>query len=86
MRTIAAILTGCVAVVVATAAPKADLPTPEKFDDTGFVSIFDGKTLDGWKISAKTGHSGKSKNKSGCAKLFHGRSNECGIAGCDEAE
>lgn len=31
----------------------------------GFVSIFDGKTLDGWKISAKTGHSGVTKNKSG---------------------
>src|SRR5436853_7095550 len=44
---------------------RAELPKPEKFDDTGFVSIFDGKSLDGWKISAKTGHSGKSKNKSG---------------------
>jgi hypothetical protein len=40
-------------------------PKPEKFDDTGFESIFDGKTLTGWKISAKTGHSGTSKNTSG---------------------
>lgn len=43
---------------------RAEPPTPEKFDETGFVKIFDGKTLDGWKLSAKTGHSGKSKNKS----------------------
>ena len=40
-------------------------PAPEKFDETGFVKIFDGKSLDGWKVSAKTGHSGASKNKSG---------------------
>ena len=33
--------------------------------DTGFVDIFDGKTLKGWKVSAKSGHSRKSKNKSG---------------------
>jgi hypothetical protein len=36
-----------------------------KFDDTGFVSLFDGKTLKGWHVSAKTGHSGASKHKSG---------------------
>ncbi len=47
------------------ATTRAEPPKPEKFDDTGFVSIFDGKTLDGWKVSAKTGHSGTSKNKSG---------------------
>jgi hypothetical protein len=46
---------------VVTAAP----PKPEKFDDTGFEVIFDGKTLKGWTVSAKTGHSGPSKNKSG---------------------
>ncbi|MEZ6141467.1 MAG: DUF1080 domain-containing protein [Zavarzinella sp.] len=33
--------------------------------DDGFVTIFDGKTLEGWTISAKTGHSRTSKNKSG---------------------
>jgi hypothetical protein len=43
----------------------ADLPKPEKFDDSDFTPITDGKTLKGWKISAKTGHSGASKNKSG---------------------
>ena len=47
------------------ASVRADLPTPEKFDETGFVPIFDGKTLDGWTVSAKTGHSGTTKNKSG---------------------
>ncbi|QJW95758.1 3-keto-disaccharide hydrolase [Frigoriglobus tundricola] len=44
---------------------RAEVPKPEKFDESGFVSIFDGKTLDGWKVSAKTGHSGTTKNKSG---------------------
>ncbi len=43
----------------------AEIPTPETFDEKGFVPIFDGKTLDGWTVSAKTGHSGTSKNKSG---------------------
>lgn len=37
----------------------------EKKKDDGFVSIFDGKSLDGWHVSAKSGHSSKSKNKSG---------------------
>jgi hypothetical protein len=37
----------------------------ESDKDKGFVSIFDGKTLKGWKVSAKTGHSGVSKHKSG---------------------
>ncbi len=46
------------------AAPAAP-PKPEKFDDSGFEVIFDGKTLKGWTVSAKTGHSGTSKNKSG---------------------
>src|SRR5262245_8897596 len=36
-----------------------------KDKDAGFVSIFDGKTLKGWKVSAKTGHSSKSKHKTG---------------------
>lgn len=51
-------------IAVSFSAP-ADLPKPEQFDETGFVKIFDGKTLDGWKVSAKTGHSSKSKNKTG---------------------
>ena len=36
-----------------------------KPDDKGFVPIFDGKTLKGWHVSAKTGHSGASKHRSG---------------------
>lgn len=37
----------------------------EVFDETGFVSIFDGKTLAGWHASAKTGHSAASRHASG---------------------
>jgi hypothetical protein len=37
----------------------------EKFDEAGFESIFDGKTLKGWHVSAQTGHSRASKNQSG---------------------
>jgi Domain of Unknown Function (DUF1080) len=37
----------------------------EPLDPTGFVSIFDGRTLAGWHISGQTGHSGASKHKSG---------------------
>jgi hypothetical protein len=37
----------------------------EKPSDDGFVSIFNGKDLTGWKVSAKTGHSRTSKNESG---------------------
>ena len=44
---------------------RAELPKPERFDDAGFEKIFDGKTLTGWKVSAKTGHSRTSKNTSG---------------------
>ena len=28
----------------------------DRLDDSGFISIFDGKTLKGWHISSKTGH------------------------------
>ena len=37
----------------------------EKKKDDGYVKIFDGKSLEGWHVSAKSGHSGKSGNKSG---------------------
>src|SRR5215813_5405929 len=36
---------------------------PAKND--GYSSIFDGKSLKGWHVSAQTGHSRASKNKSG---------------------
>jgi hypothetical protein len=45
-------------------APAGDFAR-EKFDESGFVSIFDGRTLSGWHVSAQTGHSRASKNKSG---------------------
>ena len=63
MRPAALIL--AVTLTAALTSVRAELPKPEKFDETGFVPIFDGKTLDGWKVSTKTGHSGKSKNTSG---------------------
>src|SRR5262249_61583256 len=37
----------------------------EKKKDDGYVAIFDGKSLDGWHVSAKSGHSRKSNNQSG---------------------
>ncbi|MCI0639511.1 MAG: DUF1080 domain-containing protein [Gemmataceae bacterium] len=46
------------------AKPPAAGEKPAKVKD-GYVSIFDGQSLQGWTISAKTGHSRASKNKSG---------------------
>src|SRR3954469_24535440 len=40
-------------------------PADDKPSDEGFTPIFNGKDLTGWKVSAKTGHSGKSKHTSG---------------------
>ena len=40
-------------------------PADDKPSDEGFSPIFNGKDLTGWKVSAKTGHSRTSKNKSG---------------------
>jgi hypothetical protein len=37
----------------------------DSFDPTGFESIFDGRTLAGWHVSAETGHSGASQHRSG---------------------
>jgi hypothetical protein len=58
-------LTTAAALVALLTSARAEPPKPESFDNTGFVSIFDGKTLNGWKVSAKTGHSRTSKNESG---------------------
>ena len=33
-------------------------------DEAGWTQLFDGRSLDGWHLSAKSGHSGKSKNTS----------------------
>lgn len=67
MRPLAAsaLLTAAALAAALSSPASAEIPAPEKFDEAGFVAIFDGKTLDGWTVSAKTGHSGKSKNKSG---------------------
>lgn len=35
------------------------------YGEDGFEDLFDGKTLKGWHVSAKTGHSAASKNKTG---------------------
>ena len=51
---------GAAALPTAGADDKKDRP-----DDKGFVSIFDGKTLHGWHVSGKSGHSRKSQHKSG---------------------
>ncbi|HSJ01927.1 MAG TPA: family 16 glycoside hydrolase [Verrucomicrobium sp.] len=47
-------------------APKPAAVAPAAAPDKeGFVSIFDGKTLNGWHVSAKSGHSRTTQNKSG---------------------
>ncbi len=43
------------------AAHEPGITIPEE----GFVSIFDGQSLKGWHVSAKSGHSGTSKHESG---------------------
>ena len=39
-------------------------PDGVKADQAGFVSIFDGKTINGWNLNAKSNHSSTSGNKS----------------------
>ena len=70
MRRLAVLTALIVALAVTLSAAredKAKLPEQDKDRDKedGFVSIFDGKTLKGWKVSAESGHSRASKNKSG---------------------
>ncbi len=62
MRALAVLFAAATAALLPAAAQP---PAPEKFSDEGFVSIFNGKDLTGWKVSAKTGHSRTSGNKSG---------------------
>jgi hypothetical protein len=52
----------------------------EKASDKGYVSIFDGKSLKGWHVSAKSGHSRASKNMSGGKWLVEGGA----IVGCQD--
>ena len=65
MRARLALLAAPVLFPFLTAPTPADPPRPETFDDAGFEPVFDGKDLTGWHVSAKTGHSQKSGNKSG---------------------
>jgi hypothetical protein len=58
-------LTALAASALALASAPAGAQKVEKFDETGFVSIFDGKSLKGWHVSSQNGHSRKSGNKSG---------------------
>ncbi len=60
-----AILCGTLLAGLALPAPEGAAGRADTDEDKGFVKIFDGKTLKGWKVSAKSGHSRKSKNKSG---------------------
>jgi hypothetical protein len=50
--------------LTALTAAAADIPY-EKLDDSGFETIFDGKSLAGWHVSTQTGHSGASMHTSG---------------------
>lgn len=59
------VLLACSVAAVSLARDAAQEAPREKFDDKGFVSLFDGKTLKGWHVSAKSGHSATSKHKSG---------------------
>lgn len=43
----------------------AETKDEPKKAEPGFVTIFDGKNLDGWHVSARSGHSRTSGNKSG---------------------
>ena len=65
MRSSVAVL--ALAAVALAAGSLALAPAGEKKaeKDDGFVSLFDGKSLDGWHVSAKSGHSRTSKNQSG---------------------
>lgn len=74
-------LAGLLGVGLLVLAPaQAELPKPEKFSDEGFVSIFDGESLKGWTVSAKTGHSRTTKNKSGGKWVVQDKA----IVGCQD--
>ncbi|MGI8603513.1 MAG: 3-keto-disaccharide hydrolase [Verrucomicrobiales bacterium] len=51
--------------VVAFPCLPAGLATAEERANPGWVSLFDGSSLKGWHVSAKSGHSRTSKNQSG---------------------
>jgi len=59
------LLTAVPIVLVLLATARAEPKKDPSLSDDGFVSIFDGKSLKGWHVSAKTGHSNTSKKTSG---------------------
>jgi hypothetical protein len=59
------LLQGLVCVLALLAVLSRQPTRAEEKKDDGYVAIFNGKNLDGWHVSAKTGHSGASKHKSG---------------------
>lgn len=56
MRMFSKVIAASLSLVTTLALVRAAEPVKEKFDDEGFVSIFDGKSLNGWHVSKKTGH------------------------------
>jgi hypothetical protein len=49
-------LAAALAVALTAGSASAAEPQRDKPNDTGFQSVFDGKTLNGWHVSSKTGH------------------------------
>ena len=55
----------CLLVLSSSMVSAADFPVDKTLNETGFETIFDGKSLKGWHVSAQTGLSGASMHKSG---------------------
>jgi hypothetical protein len=56
---------GLVLLAVVVCVSWTESPVSAQTTEEGFVSLFDGKSLKGWHVSSKSGHSRKSGNKSG---------------------
>jgi hypothetical protein len=59
------ILLPAFAILIGAAVMLPTAPAGQKKKDNGYITIFDGKSLDGWHVSGKSGHSKKSEYKSG---------------------
>lgn len=57
--------TAAIAFAALTGPAWAELPVDKTLEDSGFETIFDGKSLRGWHVSTQTGHSGASMHTSG---------------------
>jgi hypothetical protein len=58
-------IVGMKATFLAAVGLSLSLPLFAQTNETGFVSIFNGRDLDGWHVSTKTGHSRASNNQTG---------------------